>query len=86
MHIITFTGCPLKSTACFSVLLLLFVCCKIYIPSTFMRVCALVSGNPDTECDASKMGKLMCKFSTNIHSTQTDFSVYFHSDKGHEGI
>ncbi|XP_025100614.1 uncharacterized protein LOC112567931 [Pomacea canaliculata] len=44
------------------------------------------TGNPNTECDASEMGKLTCKFSTNIHSTQTDFSVYFHSDKGHEEL
>lgn len=51
-----------------------------------MRVCTLVSGSLNTECDVSEMGKLTCKFTKNINSTQTDFSVYFHSDKGHEGI
>lgn len=51
-----------------------------------MYVYAFVSGALNTECDVSEMGKLTCRFSKNMNSTQTDFSVYFHSDKGHEGI
>ncbi|XP_025101644.1 uncharacterized protein LOC112568539 isoform X2 [Pomacea canaliculata] len=43
-------------------------------------------GNTETSCDVSETNVLKCNFSTNVNTTQTDFSVYFQLDNINEEL